>query len=175
MICHFIFPENSLCSNDLIDLNTADINNRNIILTECGLLPKLFHNVYICSTHFTFLLKRNSDVHRRKTCQVPFFINSHESHPSSSITKKQKCSRSLTISDILKIHRGYGPVLPIGTRKYSYNLRYIYDILIHKCTMIYNGNEYAFILTLLNNMRLIMILKYDDDKDLKIVDYLFFY
>uniref|UniRef100_A0A8W8IGI4 Fucosyltransferase n=1 Tax=Magallana gigas TaxID=29159 RepID=A0A8W8IGI4_MAGGI len=30
-------------------------------------------------------------------------------------TEKQKCSRSLTISDILKIHRGYGPVLPIGT------------------------------------------------------------
>lgn len=48
-------------------------------------------------------------------------------------------------------------------------------ILIHKCTMIYNGNEYAFILTLLNDMRLIMILKYDDDKDLKIFDYLFFY
>lgn len=40
--------------------------------------------------------------------------------------------------------------------------------------MIYNGNEYAFILTLLNDMRLIMILKYDDDKDLKIFDYFFF-
>lgn len=51
---------------------------------------------------------------------------------------------------------------------------YIY-ILIHKCTMIYNGNEYAFILTLLNDMRLIMILKYDDEKDLKIFDYSFFY
>lgn len=73
MICHFICPENSLCSNDLIDSNKADINNRNIILTECKLLPNLFHNVYICSTHFTFLLKRNSDVHRRKTWQVPFF------------------------------------------------------------------------------------------------------
>lgn len=40
--------------------------------------------------------------------------------------------------------------------------------------MIYNGNEYAFILTLLNDMRLIMILKYDDDKDLKILIIYFF-
>lgn len=40
--------------------------------------------------------------------------------------------------------------------------------------MIYNGNEYVFILIFLNDMRLIMILKYDDDKDFKIFDYLFF-
>lgn len=51
---------------------------------------------------------------------------------------------------------------------------YIY-ILIYKCIMIYNGNEYVFILIFLNDMRLIMILKYDDDKDFKIFDYLFFY
>lgn len=41
--------------------------------------------------------------------------------------------------------------------------------------MIYNGNEYVFILIFLNDMRLIMILKYDDDKDFKIFDNLFFY
>lgn len=41
--------------------------------------------------------------------------------------------------------------------------------------MIYNGNEYVFIFIFLNDMRLIMILKYDDDKDFKIFDYLFFY
>lgn len=41
--------------------------------------------------------------------------------------------------------------------------------------MVYNGNEYVFILIFLNDMRLIMILKYDDDKDFKIFDYLFFY
>lgn len=41
--------------------------------------------------------------------------------------------------------------------------------------MIYNGNEYVFILIFFNDMRLIMILKYNDDKDFKIFDYLFFY
>lgn len=51
----------------------------------------------------------------KKLGKSHFFINSHESHPSSSITKKQTPSRSLTLSDILKIHKGYGPVLPIGT------------------------------------------------------------
>lgn len=109
MIRHFIFPENSLCSNDLIDLNTADINDRNIILTECGLLPKLFHNVYICSTHFTFLLKRNSDVHRRKTCHVPFFINSQESHPSSSITKNKSVAGHLLSVTFLKYTEDMDP------------------------------------------------------------------
>lgn len=57
MICYFIFLENFLCFNDLIDLNMVDINNRNIIFIECGLLLKFFYNVYICLIYFIFLLK----------------------------------------------------------------------------------------------------------------------
>ncbi|XP_076089050.1 uncharacterized protein LOC143059440 [Mytilus galloprovincialis] len=105
------------CSDDVTDINTCDCNDKNIISTESGLLPKNFTDFYICSTHFNQLLKRNSDLRRRKVCQLPTLISAHPPVASHSVfgVKKPKPSRNITINDVEKIQKCYGLTLPIGT------------------------------------------------------------
>ncbi|XP_076089048.1 uncharacterized protein LOC143059438 [Mytilus galloprovincialis] len=105
------------CSDDVTDINTCDCDDKNIISTESGLLPKNFTDFYICSTHFNQLLKRNSDLRRRKVCQLPTLISAHPPVASHSVfgVKKPKPSRNITINDVEKIQKCYGLTLPIGT------------------------------------------------------------
>ncbi|CAG2208210.1 unnamed protein product [Mytilus edulis] len=118
MVCNFNTNcTTDECSDDVTDINTCDCNDKNIILTESGLLPKNFTDFYICSTHFNQLLKRNSDLRRRKVCQLPTLISAHPPVASHSVVgvKKPKPSRNITINDVEKIQKCYGLTLPIGT------------------------------------------------------------
>ncbi|XP_076112384.1 uncharacterized protein LOC143080426 [Mytilus galloprovincialis] len=118
MVCNFNTNcTTDECSDDVTDINTCDCNDKNIILTESGLLPKNFTDFYICSTHFNQLLKRNSDLRRRKVCQLPTLICAHPPVASHSVVgvKKPKPSRNITITDVEKIQKCYGLTLPIGT------------------------------------------------------------
>ncbi|XP_063448230.1 uncharacterized protein LOC134727772 [Mytilus trossulus] len=115
MVCNFNTNcTTDECSDDVTDINTCDCNDKNIILTESGLLPTDF---YICSTHFNQLLKRNSDLRRRKVCQLPTLISAHPPVASHSVVgvKKPKPSRNIIITDVEKIQKCYGLTLPIGT------------------------------------------------------------
>ena len=128
MVCNFNTNcTTDECSDDVTDINTCDCNDKNIILTESGLLPKNFTDFYICSTHFNQLLKRNSDLRRRKVCQLPTLISAHPPVASHSVVgvKKPKPSRNITITDVEKIQKCYGLTLPIGTRKLKTKLIYL--------------------------------------------------
>ncbi|XP_063438338.1 uncharacterized protein LOC134719265 [Mytilus trossulus] len=118
MVCNFNTNcTTDECSDDVTDINTCDCNDKNIILTESGLLPMNFTDFYICSTHFNELLKRNSDLRRRKVCQLPTLISAHPPVASHSVVgvKKPKPSRNINITDVEKIQKCYGLTLPNGT------------------------------------------------------------
>ena len=106
------FESASVCSGEIIPLNSCASGDIAVVLTENGLHPTKFNaeNVTICTEHFNQYLRSNTNRSKRKQCQIPPLLSYH---PETSY----KPSRNIRLSDVEVIHQSSGIIVPIGTRK----------------------------------------------------------
>lgn len=108
MNCHFKSP-NFECFGESFVLQQYSEEDVNIILSEAGLIPicSKFSDFSICTHHFNFYLKGNTNKKRRKFCEIQFSISNH--------SPRGKKSRGICHAEVLAIHKHHGLVLPIGS------------------------------------------------------------
>ncbi|CAC5400064.1 unnamed protein product [Mytilus coruscus] len=95
---------------DIINLSEHNYDEQVAVCTESGLLPSLSCDLKICSSHVTMYLERNEKRKRRKLCEIPFLINSHEQSDA-----KRRSDREMSLSNVEIINTFHGLVLPVGT------------------------------------------------------------
>lgn len=120
------------CSGSVVSLKTCSSDDIVTVLTENCMLPVnyLETTLNICSSHFNFYLKSNTDRKRALVCCVPSFISGHPCHVNIDGTinhvdnpnaerfvKKRKANVNLKLDVIVKVNQRYGITIPVGTGK----------------------------------------------------------
>ena len=133
MVCQFvqISPKDldtTICIDETVSLNSIDKFDKNVILTEAGILPQIQSSVdyMICTSHLNKILKQHLLLKKRNLYMLSSDISSHPDIDHSSCfdfqerppsKKRRKRSRFLFFDDVYSIHKQYGVVFPIETRK----------------------------------------------------------